>query len=159
MHPTFANCAGHCDILALHAIAQQPFLSSLALALTLMSAPLSFSIALSWVVIPPVQVRIMSTKMEADYKKAVEVEQQNRTKEQLLHSLDKIRSPISVCEITREATKILFANHTWAFLAGDYIFYSLFLVPAPWNHLLLSCVDVLCACANQLWCENSFSCQ
>lgn len=64
------------------------------------------------------QVRIMSSKMEADYKKAVEAEQQNRTKEQLLQSLDKIRSPISVCEITREATKILFANHTWAFLAG-----------------------------------------
>ncbi|KAK9908320.1 hypothetical protein WJX75_005984 [Coccomyxa subellipsoidea] len=63
-------------------------------------------------------VRIMSSKMEADYKKAVEAEQQNRTKEQLLQSLDKIRSPISVCEITREATKILFANHTWAFLAG-----------------------------------------
>ncbi|BDA44775.1 hypothetical protein COCOBI_06-2530 [Coccomyxa sp. Obi] len=63
-------------------------------------------------------VRIMSSKMEADYKKAVEVEQQNRTKEQLLHSLDKIRSPISVCEITKDSTKILFANHTWAFLAG-----------------------------------------
>ncbi len=60
----------------------------------------------------------MSSKMEADYKKAVEVEQQNRTKEQLLHSLDKIRSPISVCEITKDSTKILFANHTWSFLAG-----------------------------------------
>lgn len=63
-------------------------------------------------------VRIMSTKMEADYKKAVEVEQQNRTKEQLLHSLDKIRSPISVCEVTKDSTNILFANHTWGFLAG-----------------------------------------
>lgn len=60
----------------------------------------------------------MSAKMEADYKKAVELEQQNRTKEQLLQSLDKIRSPISVCEITRETTRILFANHTWSLLAG-----------------------------------------
>lgn len=66
------------------------------------------------------QVRIMSSKMEADYKKAVEVEQQNRTKEQLLHSLDKIRSPISVCEITKDTIKVLFANHTWSFLAGRH---------------------------------------
>lgn len=67
----------------------------------------------------PTQVRIMATKMEEDYKKAVEKEQQQRAVDNLLQSLDKIRSPICVCEITQHTSKILFANHTWGFLAGE----------------------------------------
>lgn len=66
-----------------------------------------------------VQVRIMSHKVEEDYAKRVEVEQSERTKDQLLQALDKIRAPICVCEIVQFGTKILFANHTWTMLAGE----------------------------------------
>ena len=64
------------------------------------------------------QVRIMSHKVEEDYEKRVEAEKSERTKDQLLHALDKIRAPICVCEIVQADTKILFANHTWTTLAG-----------------------------------------
>ena len=64
------------------------------------------------------QVRIMARKMEEDYARAVDVELQRRAREQLLASLDKIRAPISVAEVTREATKILFANRAWANTIG-----------------------------------------
>ena len=60
----------------------------------------------------------MARKMEEDYARAVEVELQRRAREQLLASLDKIRAPISVAEVTREATKILFANRAWANTIG-----------------------------------------
>ena len=65
-----------------------------------------------------VQVHIMSHKVEEDYNKKVEQEQNERTQEQLLEALDKIRAPICVCEIGQADTKILFANHTWTTLAG-----------------------------------------
>lgn len=64
------------------------------------------------------QVQIMSHKVEEDYNKKVEQEQNERTQEQLLEALDKIRAPICVCEIGQADTKILFANHTWTTLAG-----------------------------------------
>ena len=65
------------------------------------------------------QVRIMSHKVEEDYTKRAEHEKHERTKDQLLQALDKIRAPICVCEIDQTDTKILFANHTWTMLAGD----------------------------------------
>ena len=65
-----------------------------------------------------VQVHIMSHKVEEDYNKKVEQEQNERTQEQLLEALDKIRAPICVCEIGQADTKVLFANHTWTTLAG-----------------------------------------
>ncbi len=65
------------------------------------------------------QVRIMSHKVEEDYTKRMEQEKQERTKDQLLQALDKIRAPICVCEIVQADTKILFANHTWTTLSGD----------------------------------------
>ena len=68
----------------------------------------------------PVQVHIMSHKVEEDYNKKVEQEQNERTQEQLLEALDKIRAPICVCEIGQADTKILFANHTWTTLAGAW---------------------------------------
>ncbi len=63
-------------------------------------------------------MRIMSHKVEEDYSKRQEQEQNERTKDKLLQALDKIRSPICVCEISQASTKILFANHTWTTLAG-----------------------------------------
>lgn len=60
----------------------------------------------------------MSHKVEEDYSKRQEQEQNERTKDKLLQALDKIRSPICVCEISQTSTKILFANHTWTTLAG-----------------------------------------
>jgi len=68
--------------------------------------------------VPRAQVRITSHKIEEDYSKRVEQEQNERNKDQLLQALDKIRSPICVCEIVQANTKILFANHTWTTLAG-----------------------------------------
>ena len=65
-----------------------------------------------------VQVHIMSHKVEEEYNKKAEQEQNERTQEQLLEALDKIRAPICVCEIGQADTKILFANHTWTTLAG-----------------------------------------
>ena len=60
----------------------------------------------------------MSHKVEEDYTKRMEQEKQERTKDQLLQALDKIRAPICVCEIVQADTKILFANHTWTTLSG-----------------------------------------
>ena len=61
----------------------------------------------------------MSHKVEEDYTKRMEQEKHERTKDQLLQALDKIRAPICVCEIDQTDTKILFANHTWTMLAGN----------------------------------------
>ena len=60
----------------------------------------------------------MSHKVEEDYMKSMEQEKHERSKDQLLQALDKIRAPICVCEIVQADTKILFANHTWTTLAG-----------------------------------------
>lgn len=67
---------------------------------------------------PHVQVKIMSHKVEEDYTKHMEQAKHERSKDQLLQALDKIRAPICVCEIVQADTKILFANHTWTTLAG-----------------------------------------
>lgn len=64
------------------------------------------------------QVRIMARKMEEDYVRAVELEVARRAKEQLLQSLDRIRAPISVCEISPGSLRILFANRAWASIVG-----------------------------------------
>ena len=60
----------------------------------------------------------MAKKLEENYKRAVEVEVQARAQTTVLASLDKIRAPISACELTQTTFHILFANRSWAATAG-----------------------------------------
>ena len=60
----------------------------------------------------------MAKKMEENYMRAVEMEVQARAQTTVLASLDRIRAPISACELTQSSFHILFANRSWAATAG-----------------------------------------
>ena len=60
----------------------------------------------------------MARKMEENYNRAVEVEAQQRAQTTVLASLDKIRAPISACELTPASFTILFANRSWTATVG-----------------------------------------